>query len=56
MADTSALAAEELWNPSSDLPPRIQRLRDEYVDIEGRDYFRNEIMPFTTGTPWDTVW
>jgi pyruvate-formate lyase len=56
MGDTGALAAEKLWNPSSELPPRVQRLRDEYVDIEGRDYFRNEIMPFTTGTPWDTVW
>jgi trans-4-hydroxy-L-proline dehydratase len=56
MAHSNALAAEELWNPSTELPPRVARLRDEYVNIDERDYFRNEIMPFTTGTPWDTVW
>ena len=56
MADVSALASTELWNPSTELPPRVARLREEYVNIEDREYFRNEIMPFTTGTPWDTVW
>lgn len=56
MAETNALSSEELWNHSNELPPRIARLREEYVNIEKRDYFRNEIMPFTTGTPWDTMW
>lgn len=56
MADNSALSVEELWNPSGELSPRIAKLRDEYVNIQDRYYFRNEIMPFTTGTPWDTVW
>ena len=56
MADKAALSVEELWNPSNELSPRIAKLRDEYVNIQDRDYFRNEIMPFTTGTPWDTMW
>jgi pyruvate formate-lyase/glycerol dehydratase family glycyl radical enzyme len=56
MAETCALSGEELWSPSSDLSPRIARLREEYVNIGERDYFRNEIMPFTTGTVWDTMW
>ncbi len=56
MEEAGALTARELWNPSPELPPRVSQLRDEYVDIAGRDHFRNEIMPFTTGTEWDTVW
>ncbi|MHB8895271.1 MAG: pyruvate formate lyase family protein [Candidatus Geothermincolia bacterium] len=56
MAEACALKSEELWNHSAELGPRIAKLRDEYVNIEDRDYFRNEIMPFTTGTPWDTMW
>ncbi|HEY5527257.1 MAG TPA: pyruvate formate lyase family protein [Candidatus Anoxymicrobiaceae bacterium] len=55
MADTCALKSEELWNPG-ELTPRIAKLREEYVNIQDRDYFRNEIMPFTTATPWDTMW
>ena len=55
MKDSCALKAEELWNPSSSLSKRVAKLRDEYVDIHERE-FHNEIMPFTTGTPWDTVW
>jgi formate C-acetyltransferase len=30
-------------------------LREEYYHLEERPYFRNEVMPFTTGTPWDAV-
>ncbi len=44
-----------IWQPSEDLPPRIKRLRDEYMDAENRPYFRNESIPYTTGTPWDSV-
>ncbi len=56
MPETCALSSEELWNPSSELPRRVAGLREEYVNIQQRDHFRNEIMPFTTGTPWDTMW
>jgi hypothetical protein len=38
------------------LSPRIRKLRDEYYSLEKRPYFRNEVMPFTTGTGWDAVW
>ncbi len=55
MKDSCALGAEELWNPSEQLSERVARLREEYVDISNRD-FHNEIMPFTTGTEWDTMW
>jgi trans-4-hydroxy-L-proline dehydratase len=44
-----------IWQPAEDLPPRIKRLRDEYMDAENRPYFRNESIPYTTGTPWDSV-
>ncbi len=43
------------WNPSRDLSGRVRRLREEYFSFESRS-FRNEVMPFTTGTPWDTVY
>lgn len=52
----SVLQADELWNPSDNLTERVSRLREEYFNISGRDYFRNEIMPFTTGTGWDVMW
>ncbi len=47
---------QELWHPSDRLSPRVQRLREEYFSFNEREYFRNEVMPFTTGTPWDEVW
>jgi len=31
-------------------------LREEFYSIADRPYFRNEVMPFTTGTDWDVVW
>ena len=34
----------------------MKRLREEYFSFDKRDYFRNEVMPFTTGTSWDEVW
>lgn len=48
--------AEKIWNPSGDLSPRIKKLRDEFFSFYTRDYFRNQVMPFTTGEPWDAVW
>jgi formate C-acetyltransferase len=56
MDESFALKAEELWNPSSGLSARVARLREEYFDIAGREHFRNEILPFTTGTEWDVMW
>ncbi len=32
----------------------MKRLREEYFSFETRA-FRNEVLPFSTGTPWDTV-
>lgn len=42
------------WEPSDALSPRIQRLRTEYFSFDTRA-FRNEVLPLTSGTPWDTV-
>nr|MDO8082862.1 pyruvate formate lyase family protein [Candidatus Freyarchaeota archaeon] len=50
------LKETEIWSPSKKLSPRIKRLRDEYWNFEKRDYFRNEAISYTTGTPWDTTW
>ncbi len=44
------------WSPSEGLSPRVKRLRDEYFSFSERDYFRNEVIPFTSGSPWDFVW
>jgi trans-4-hydroxy-L-proline dehydratase len=52
----SASSSSTLWSPSRELSPRIKRLRDEYYSFYERDYFRNEVMAFTTGTPWDSVY
>jgi len=45
----------ETWEPSKSLSPRVRKLRDEYFDYDNRDYFRNEVMPYTTGKSWDAV-
>ena len=52
---TCSVTKKDIWAPSDKLSPRVKRLRDEYFDFWGRDYFRNEVMPFTTGTDWDVV-
>ena len=54
MANT-AFSAPGIWNPSQDLPVRIKKLRDEYFDFSVRP-FRNEVIPFGTGKPWDSVY
>jgi len=56
MEDPCALKAAELWNPSEVLSDRVARLRQEYFDIADRDHFRNEMIPYTTGTDWDVMW
>jgi len=52
LASPSGNAA--LWNPSDTLSERVKRLREEYFSFETRA-FRNEVLPFTTGTAWDAV-
>ncbi len=48
--------AATMWSPSESLSPRIRRLRNEYFSFHERDYFRNEVMAFSTGQPWDVVY
>ena len=45
-----------IWSPSPSLSPRVCRLREEFFSFTDRDYFRNEVRPYTSGTPWDEVW
>jgi formate C-acetyltransferase len=44
------------WRASGSLSERVRRLRDEYFSFESRDYFRNEVRPYGSGTEWDEVW
>jgi formate C-acetyltransferase len=55
VAKKSVAGKFETWEPSAALTPRVKKLRDEYFDYDNRDYFRNEVMPYTTGKPWDQV-
>ncbi len=34
----------------------MRRLRDEFFSFGSRDYFRNEVRPYSSGTRWDEVW
>ncbi|MBM3289692.1 MAG: hypothetical protein FJY92_06030, partial [Candidatus Hydrogenedentes bacterium] len=49
------VARPALWCASDALSERAKRLRDEYFSFETR-VFRNEVLPFTTGTSWDSVY
>jgi formate C-acetyltransferase len=56
MAQTSTITARpSLWVASDGLSDRVKRLREEYFSFETRP-FRNEVRPYTTGTPWDAVY
>lgn len=55
-AARSCSPPDRLWSPAPELSDRVRQLRDEYFSFAKRDYFRNEVMPFGTGTPWDRVW
>lgn len=46
----------EIWEPSEELPDRVKKLREEYFSFYDREYFRNEVMPFTTGADWDELY
>ncbi|MBU4302028.1 MAG: hypothetical protein KKE56_04615 [Actinobacteria bacterium] len=56
MPEECALGVEDIWGPSRELSDRVSRLREEYFNIKDREYFRNEMLPFTTGTEWDAMW
>lgn len=47
---------EGIWSASEKLSPRIKHLRDEFFSFNEREYFRNEVRPYTTGTRWDEVY
>ncbi|NOZ02898.1 MAG: hypothetical protein GXP54_13575, partial [Deltaproteobacteria bacterium] len=54
--ESSAKAyAGTLWHASDNLSDRVARLRNEYFSFWDRPYFRNEVMPFGTGSEWDSV-
>lgn len=54
MASKSCETKVKIWSPQN-LSSRVNRLREEYFDIDNRN-FRNEAEGFTTGTEWDQVW
>jgi trans-4-hydroxy-L-proline dehydratase len=56
MIESEIITPQKIWSASDQLTPRVRRLREEYFSIAERPYFRNEVMPFTTGTDWDVVW
>ena len=54
MAESCTTPAPTIWRASDGLSDRVKRLRDEYFEYPARA-FRNEVLPFTTGAPWDAV-
>jgi len=54
MESCQAISPAQLWC-AAPLPPRIQKLRDQFFSFYERDY-TNEVRAYTTGTPWDTVY
>ncbi len=56
MTEQAACGVTGIWNPSENLPPRVKKLRDEYFSFYDRDYFRNEVRAYSTGTEWDSVY
>ena len=55
MEDYGLMEEVKIWGPSTELSARIKRLRDEYFDWDNRS-FRNEVLSYTTGTPFDVVY
>lgn len=55
MAEVTTSRRVSCWRASDALSERVKRLREEYFSFETRT-FRNEVMPFTTGTSWDAVY
>ena len=55
MAVSTTESAPVICSVSENLSDRVKALRVEYFSFNTRT-FRNEVMPFSTGTPWDTVY
>jgi len=55
-AISRAQSCAAIWSPSDALSERVRRLREEYFSFDRRDYFRNEVRPYGSGTAWDEVW
>ncbi len=51
----TAVSKDKIWSPSDQLSPRLKKLRDYYFSYPDRDCI-NEVIPYTTGTPWDQVY
>ncbi|MFH1539860.1 MAG: pyruvate formate lyase family protein, partial [bacterium] len=47
--------SKAIWSPAETLSERVKKLREEYFSFYTRS-FRNEVRPYSAGTPWDTVW
>jgi len=46
----------KIWEQGDQLSLRVAKLRKEYFSFHKRDYYTNEVRPYTTGTPWDIVY
>lgn len=55
MAQAPDCGSKVIWSPAETLSERVKKLRDEYFSFYTRS-FRNEVRPYSAGTPWDTVW
>ncbi|HPO15166.1 MAG TPA: pyruvate formate lyase family protein [Candidatus Hydrogenedentes bacterium] len=53
--ETASTCAPKVWRASDALSDRVKRLREEYWSFDTRA-FRNEVLPLSTGTSWDTVY
>ncbi|MHB8156487.1 MAG: pyruvate formate lyase family protein [Desulfocucumaceae bacterium] len=49
-----SMPVTDLWTDSNN-SPRVEKLRKEYFSFYTRDYYRNEVTPFSTGEYWDEV-
>ena len=56
MVETSEQVKGEIWSASKELSKRVKKLRDEFFSFYDRDYFRNEVKGYSTGTDWDIVY
>lgn len=45
----------KLWE-AHNLSPRVERLREEYWSFYQREYYRNEALAYSTGSPWDELY
>lgn len=55
MESSQVIASAQLWSAATTLPPRVQRLREQFFSFYEREY-TNEVRAYTTGTPWDVMY